>query len=85
MLEVYIDASSHTKKDGVKCNFFSFQALFVRGATPAGVQRRPSVFTILHFYEVYLPLISVKLVSSAHLPMRSSMLHLLLDVVSDFF
>ena len=46
---------------------------------------RPSIPTILHFYEVYLPLISVKLVSSAHLPMRSSMLHLLLDVVSDFF
>jgi len=38
---------------------------------------RPSLFTILYFYEVYLPLISVKLVSSAHLSMRSSMLHLL--------
>jgi hypothetical protein len=38
---------------------------------------RPSVFSILHFYEVYLPLIRVKLVSSAHLSIRSSMLHLL--------
>ena len=38
---------------------------------------RPSVFTILHFYEVYLLLISVKLVSSAHLSMTASMLHLL--------
>jgi len=38
---------------------------------------RPSVFTILHYYEVYFPLISAKLVSSAHLSMRSSMLHLL--------
>jgi len=38
---------------------------------------RPSVLTILHLYDVYLPLISVKFVSSAHLSMRSSMLHLL--------
>ena len=36
---------------------------------------RPSVFTILHFYKgVSPPLISVKLVSSAHLSMTSSML-----------
>ena len=38
---------------------------------------RPSAFTILYFYEVYLSLISVKFVSSAHLSIRSSMLHLL--------
>ena len=73
----------------MKCNFFSIKlfaktlVLLVRGLQL--VSSRPSVFTKIHFYEVYLPLISVKLVSSAHLPMRSSMLHLLLDVVSDFF
>ena len=31
---------------------------------------RPSLFTILYFYEVYIPLNSVKFVSSAHLSMR---------------
>ena len=38
---------------------------------------RPSVLTILHFCEVYFPLISIKSVSSAHMSMRSSILHLL--------
>jgi len=38
---------------------------------------RPNVVTILHFYEVNLPLISGKFVISAHLSMKSSMLHLL--------
>ena len=38
---------------------------------------RPIVFSMLHLYEVYLPLMNVKFVSSAHLSMRSSMLHLL--------
>ena len=31
---------------------------------------KPIVFTILYFYEVYIPLNSVKFVSSAHLSMR---------------
>ena len=52
----------------MKCNCFSFNlVLFVSGLQ---LVSRSSVFTILHFYEVYLPLINVKLVSSAHLSMR---------------
>jgi len=38
---------------------------------------RPSVFTVFDLFQVFLPLISFELVSSAQFPMRPSVLHLL--------
>jgi len=37
----------------------------------------PGVFAVFDLYQVYLPLISFVIVSSAQFPMKSSVLHLL--------
>jgi len=47
-------------------------------ASESGVQlvTRPGVFTVFDPYQVYIPLISFEIVSSAQFAMRSSALHL---------
>ena len=74
-----IDRASHTKEDGVECDFFSLQALakslmlFARGLQ---LVSRPGIFTVFYFYEVDLPLVGGKLVSSACSYMVSGAPHL---------
>jgi len=67
--------ASHIKKDGVKDDFFSLQALtkklklFSRGLQ---LVSRPCIFTVLNLNEVYFPLADTELMSSAHISTKLS-------------